>query len=378
MLPEPTQNLKLTHNSSEIYSLKFNEPSFGTYWRTTNHWCEGDEFLHPCGVRSSDRGTTGSSYLCCQPEANFAAASPGDVIVLKKEVTPGSGDCHDVHLITDEDYFIGSQHTRKMSLTSIDDDRTTQTSPERSDLSQGLLRSPAERGAEASHHSLASGKVNELPEGYYSICYATAESRGDDAADFHKLAVSLEITPKSAVGPSFTVPRTVLKGQNINVQWSAHNDYNTKTSEEHSWIGLYVKGECPNGSGEFQNKCYLASQTVDVGKSQTGIISFGPSDYQNKVGTFEVRYFHGGSRDAHGIVCRGLPNVPRDTYIACVFEASMTSSSIQVYDNINDMEATSIPGLEFVFDGEVARYAGNGAGFPGHEHVENAPNHNYW
>merc|ERR1711934_404397 len=120
-------------------------------------------------------------------------------------------------------------------LTTIDDDRTTQTSPVRSDLTLQQLREPAQKGAEASHHAIADGKVNDLPEGFYTICYATAESGGDDDADFFKLSKSIEILPKSAIGPSLQIPRTIFLGHNINIRWSAANSYHSAPSESHSW-----------------------------------------------------------------------------------------------------------------------------------------------
>lgn len=369
VLPEPTNNLKEAHNKSQVYNLRFNEPQFGTFWKATNHWCPGgDSFLHPCGVRQSDRSFSGSSSLCCQATPNFAAGSPDDIIVLKKEQTKGSGDCSGVASITDGDYFIGAQYSRKMRLTTIDDDRTTQTSPVRSDLTLQQLREPAQKGAEASHHAIADGKVNDLPEGFYTICYATAESGGDDDADFSKLSKSIEILPKSAIGPSLQIPRTIFLGHNINIRWSAANSYHSAPSESHSWIGLFRAGECPNDSGEFQNKCYLAAQTVDDGITGEGTITFSASDYGTTVGTYEVRYFDGTSRDAHGAVCRGMPKVARDTYINCVLESTVTSSPIVVYAGINKMDdQTDVPGLEYVFNGNQARYAGHGEGLPGYD-----------
>merc|ERR1711959_328445 len=380
VLPEPTDNLQLAHNKSEVYSLKFNEPQYGTFWKATNHWCSGtDTFMHRCGVRQSDRSEDGTSSLCCESPPNFASGSPDDVIVLKKEDTKGSGDCTGVESITDADYFIGAQYSRKMTLSTIDLDRSTQTSPYRSDLSAGELRAAAEKGAEASHHSIANGKVNELPEGYYTICYATAESGADDNADFKKLSVSIEILPKTAAGRSLQIPRTVLLGQNIDVKWAASRGYKLNVpSESHSWIGLFKVGDCPNGSGEFQNKCYLAAQTVDDGISEEGTITFSSGDYNLAAGTYEVRYFDGTSRDNHGVICRGLENVPRDTYIHCVLDSVATSSPIIVYANINQMDDLSlgVPGLEMVFDGSLGRYAGKGAGLPGTENGGMMRNYN--
>ena len=373
VLPEPTQNLKVSHNESQIYNLQFNEPQYGTFWKSTNHWCSGaDTYTHPCGVRESDRGINSGNHLCCHSDSHgpsFAAGSPDDIVVLKKEDSPGSGDCTGVHEISESDYFIGAQYSRKMTLTTIDDDRTSQSSPIRSDLTQSKLRASSQKGAEASHHAIARGKVNELPPGSYSICYATAESGGNDNADFHKLSTSIEILPNSAVGPNLQIPRTVLLGHNINIRWSASSGYQTVPSESHSWIGLFKVGECPNDSGEFQNKCYLAAQTVDDGISGEGTITFSASDYKLTAGTYEVRYFDGTSRDNHGVMCRGLPNVPRDTYINCVVESVVTSSPIIVYGDINQMDDLSagVTGLEMVFDGSLGRYAGKGAGLPGSE-----------
>jgi len=309
--------------------------------------------------------------LCCQAPPNFAAGSPNDIVVLKKEDSLGSGDCIGVDAITDTDYFIGAQYSRKMMLSTIDIDRTSQTSEKRSDLANGNLRVSSEKGAEASLLSIARGKVNELPEGFYTICYATAESGGDHQADFVQLSKSIEIVPKTHTGPLLQTPRTVLLGHNINVRWGASSGLNFQASESFSWIGLFRTGECPNGSGEFQNKCYLASQTVDAGVTGTGTVTFSADNYKLQAGTYEVRYFDGTSRDKQGIVCRGMPNVQRDTYLYCVVESVLTSSPITVYTGRNNLDdVAQIPGLEFVFNGNKARYAGSGTELPGYHNVE--------
>jgi hypothetical protein len=377
VLPEPTDALKTSHNHSKIYNLNFNEPQFGTFWRTTNHWCEGsDEFTHPCGVRSSDRGfdsTDNSTDLCCVSPPNFAAGSPGDIIVLKKEDTLVSGDCTGVELITDEDYLVGSQYTRKMTLTTLDADRTDQSESSRPDLLNGVsetdYRSAATKGAGVSHHAIADGKVNELGEGYYTICYATAESGGDDNADFAKLSKSIEILPTTATGPSMTVTATVLLGHSINVQWASTSGYQQVPSEPHSWVGLFRAGECANDSGEDQNKCYLASQTIDLADQPgQGTITFSASDYMLSAGIYEIRYFEGTSRDGHGQICRGLENVGRDSYIHCRLESVYTSEQITVFADANSLDDLSvIPGLEMMFEGDVGRFSGKGAGLPGSE-----------
>jgi hypothetical protein len=376
VLPEPTDALKTSHNQSKIYDLNFNEPQFGTFWRTTNHWCEGaDEFTHPCGVRSTDRGFGGNSTdLCCVAPPNFASGSPGDVIVLKKEDTLGSGDCTGVELITDEDYLVGSQYTRKMTLTTLDADRTSQSEGSRPDLLNGVpetdYRSAATKGAGVSHHAIADGKVNELEQGYYTICYATAESGADDNADFVKLSKSIEILPRSATGPSMTVPATVLLGHNINVQWASTSGYQQVPSEPHSWVGLFRAGECANDSGDDQNQCFLASQTLDLANQPgEGTITFSASDYKLTAGTYEIRYFEGTSRDGHGQICRGLENVGRDSYIHCLLESVYTSEEITVFADVNSLDDLSaIPGLEMAFEGEVSRFSGKGAGLPGSDH----------
>lgn len=377
VIPEPTQNLKLEHNHSEVYSLMFNKPSYGTFWRASNHWCQpgGDTYNWPCGVRQTDRGLTGTPALCCQSPPNFASGSPGDIVVLKREGSLGSGDCVGVEDITDGDYFIGSQHSRKMTLSTIDDDRSTQTSPIRANIMNGQLRAVSEKGAHASHYTIADGKVNELPEGFYTVCYATAESGGDHNNDFVKLSKSITILPKTYSGPSLTVPRAVLNGHNINVKWSATNGLHPHASEALSWIGLFKVGECPNGSGEFQNRCHLASQTLNDGISGDGTISFSPADYKLTTGPYEVRYFEGTSRDKQGMVCKGAPNNQRDTYMYCILESNFNSSPIMVYSGIEKMDdETNLPGLEFVFRGHKSRHVNrNGDGgrfaFDGAENV---------
>lgn len=296
------------------------------------------------------------------------------MIVLKKEDTLGSGDCTGVELITDEDYLVGSQYTRKMTLTTLDADRTSQSEGSRPDLLNGVsetdYRSAATKGAGVSHHAIADGKVNELEQGYYTICYATAESGADDNADFVKLSKSIEILPRSATGPSMTVPATVLLGHNINVQWASTSGYQQVPSEPHSWVGLFRAGECANDSGDDQNQCFLASQTLDLANQPgEGTITFSASDYKLTAGTYEIRYFEGTSRDGHGQICRGLENVGRDSYIHCLLESVYTSEEITVFADVNSLDDLSaIPGLEMAFEGEVSRFSGKGAGLPGSDH----------
>merc|ERR1711865_1068379 len=381
VLPEPTDALKTSHNHSKIYNLNFNEPQFGTFWRTTNHWCESsDELNRPCGVRSTDRGFGGNSTsLCCVSPPNFASGAPGDVIVLKKEDTPGSGDCNGVELITDEDYLVGSQYTRKMTLTTLDTDHTSQSESARPDLVNGAAafdyRAVSMKGAGVSHHSIADGKVNELEEGYYTICYATAESGADDNADFVKLSKSIEMLPLSATGPALQIPRTVLLGHNINVKWQSTSGLHGYASEPHSWLGLFRSGDCENDSGDGQNQCFLAAQTLDTAvQPGEGTVTFTATDYQLTAGTYEVRYFEGTSRDGHGAICRGLEASNRDSYVHCVLESVFTSSPIVVYTGINRMDdLKAIPGLEAVFDGSLGRFAGKGAGMPGSDNDGFAP-----
>jgi hypothetical protein len=381
VIPEPTDALKTSHNHSRIYNLNFNEPQFGTFWRTTNHWCESsDEINQPCGVRSTDRGFgDNSTDLCCVSPPNFASGAPDDVIVLKWEDTMGSGDCTGVELITDEDYLIGAQYTRKMKLSTMDSDYTTQSVAARPDLVNGATqtdyRTVAPKGAGLSHHSIADGKVNELPEGFYTICYATAESGADDSADFVKLSKSIEILPLSSTGPALAIPRTVLLGHNINVKWSSTSGLHEYPNEPHSWLGLFRSGECENDSGDGQNQCYLASHTLDTAvQTGEGTVTFTPTDYQLTAGTYEVRYFEGTSRDGQGAICRGLERTNRDSYVHCVLESVFTSSPIVVYTGINKMDdLKALPGLEAVFDGSLGRFAAKGAGMPGSDNDGFAP-----
>jgi len=378
VLPEMTSALKTSHNHSMVYDLNFNEPQFGTFWRTTNHWCENtDEMNQPCGVRSSDRGLTDSSTaLCCQAPPNFAGASPGDVVVLKKEHIPGSGDCDGVHLITDEDYLVGAEFTRKMMLTTLDNDLTSQTNSARPDLVNGVadiadtaLRQVSTKGAGLSHHSIAEGKVNELEEGFYTICYATVESGADDNEDFVQLSKTIEIIPRTATSPSMVVPQTVMLGHNINIELAASSGYQNVPSEAHSWVGLFRVGECANDSGEGQNKCHLATQTVFLSEEGASTYTFSATDYGLTAGTYEVRYFEGSSRDGHGSVCRGLASVQRGSYMQCLTESVYTSEKITVFADINSLDDLSvIPGMEMMFEGDIGRFSGAGAGLPGSKH----------
>jgi len=266
-----------------------------------------------------------------------------------------------------------------MKLSTMDSDYTTQSVAARPDLVNGATqtdyRTVAPKGAGLSHHSIADGKVNELPEGFYTICYATAESGADDNADFVKLSKSIEILPLSSTGPALAIPRTVLLGHNINVKWSSTSGLHEYPNEPHSWLGLFRSGECENDSGDGQNQCYLASHTLDTAvQTGEGTVTFTPTDYQLTAGTYEVRYFEGTSRDGQGAICRGLERTNRDSYVHCVLESVFTSSPIVVYTGINKMDdLKALPGLEAVFDGSLGRFAAKGAGMPGSDNDGFAP-----
>merc|ERR1711918_266875 len=105
----------------------------------------------------------------------------------------------------------------------------------------------SEKGGAAQVQAIATGKVNELPTGVYKICYATKNSEGDDNGDFKMLGREIEILPSTMTRPEMTVPRTVLLGQDLVVEWSSTINLQTRLQSENSWIGLFRNGTCMPG-----------------------------------------------------------------------------------------------------------------------------------
>merc|ERR1711935_377718 len=332
---EPTDALVDSWFQNHVYELKFTQPQFGVY------------------------GT-----------ASFATGMLGDIVVLQK------GGCSGVASVSPSSYTIGSTHSAKMTLEEY-----------------GGETIGDEKGGAAMINSVATGKVNELPIGVYTICYATKESIGDDDFDYTPLTKTFEILQATATRPSMSTPRSVLMGTDIVVSWESTINLQTKMQSQNSWIGLYKKGSCmgsywkhgdewthsdnedirnsisntqiehtdpnvrPVGSyiESNQHECFVAMHFIEGGV-QSGVVRFSQHEY--KIGdSFNVRFFQGDSRNGQGRICRGIAGVPSETAVDCVLEAALISDDIEVFvdsaklDHLND-----IPGMEVVFNDQRARF----------------------
>jgi len=259
----------------------------------------------------------------------FNGGQPGDIVVLQKE------NCAGVAAISAQNFLTGQSYSAKIVLEQA-----------------GKVLEGDEQGGTAVEHSLAVGKVNELPVGVYKICYATKASGGESQTDYKELGKTFEILQSPATRPSVAIPRSTILGQDIVVSWSSNIGFANVNSEASSWLGLYVKDSCKD-----THTCYIAYQFIDA-RTETGTVIFSQKDYKNS-GLYEVRYFSGGARNGQGIECKGLTGVPHETYIDCQLSAETVSEAVNVLgqdvDEIEDL--SEIKGLEAVFgNGNRGRY----------------------
>jgi hypothetical protein len=332
---EPTDALVNSWFMNHVYELKFTQPQFGVYGTST-----------------------------------FSTGMMGDIVVLQK------GGCSGVASISPASYTIGASHSAKMVLEEYGGETVGD-----------------EKGGAAKIKAIAEGKVNELPIGVYTICYATKESEGNDDSDYTPLVRTFEILQTTATRPSMSVPRSVLMGTDIVVSWESTVNLQTKIQSQNSWIGLYKKGSCmgsywkhgdewthsdnddvrnsiantqiehtdpnvrPTGSyiESNQHECFIAMHFIEGGV-QSGVVRFSAQEY--KIGdVFNVRFFQGDSRNGQGRICRGIAGVPGETSIDCILEPALISDDIEVFvdsaklDHLND-----IPGMEVVFNDQRARF----------------------
>jgi len=225
----------------------------------------------------------------------FSSGTEGDIVVLKKIGTvPGIGqtggtsgyndvyqapDCTGVHEISPDSYTLGTTHSAKMVLAEYGDNADAKDLDNSLTISDQERSDSDEKGGAAMVTSIAMGKVNELPTGIYSICYATKEAEGEDQSDFLALSSTFEILPDTATRPSVSTPRSLLMGTDIVVSWESTVNLQTRVQEQNSWIGLYRKGECLGDYGKHgaewnaaQNKVYanqLESTQVFTGQKYT-------------------------------------------------------------------------------------------------------------
>jgi len=321
VFPEPTEALVTQWFKGEIYELLFNKPRWGV--AGTKH---------------------------------FATGQAGDIVVFHRD------SCDDAHTIHKDNYYLGVFYSMKMTL------------------SQNEPTDTGNYGGSGKEMAVAFAKLNELPAGSYRICYATKESKGDDAGDFKELVTAtLHVDPEPVTAPVLTVPRTVQLGQNLVIHWESIAG---RVQGSNSWIGLYYKGTCmPTPKrGEFgadvfddgysrdylqeptgadvehsPHECYKTFRFIKEGTS-SGTVMFSPQEYK-VAGEYDVRFFQGDSRNGQGIVCKGLLGSDQDSYVKCSLEASLVSSPIHIYAN-NDMldDLDAIPGMEAYFDSDRGRF----------------------
>jgi hypothetical protein len=318
-------------------------------------------------------------------DATLATGLPGDIVVLVRDTSSATGtgenasstpNCTLAHSAVFDSYWMSAPFTLAEA---------------------GGVTTGDENGGTAKDTALAYGKVNELETGIYTICYATAASGGDSAGDFKPLAQKIEILAAPATRPSLSAPRSVILGQDIVVSWASNIGLQTVESVSNAWVGLYEKDACTD-----TNDCYLAYQFITP-EELTGTTIFSQSDYKAS-GQYEVRYFKGDAvgspmqntnlapltssqtrswtyrdetimdngvdtgyaphryaqhTDGQGVVCKGLPGSPSETYVQCTLSAAAVSEAITVagqdIDETEDLSLTT--GLEAVFgNGNRGRY----------------------
>jgi len=320
---EPTDALVTSWFQYQVHELKFTQPQQGVF------------------------------------EVNLATGLPGDIVVLQKD------NCNQVHAISTAGYKYDQSPLENISWESS---ATSWFEPLQGpdwQAGKGQLHSAKftleemgnitqgdEKGGVAQELPLATGKVNELSTGVYKICYATMSSGGESQTDYKELTRTLEILPTPATMPSISAPRSLILGQDIVVSWASNIGLQERDSVTSSWLGLFEKDSCPD-----THECHVAYQFISSG-DESGTVIFSQSDYKNS-GDYEVRYFKGDTRNGQGVVCRGQPGVPTETYMMCTLETAAISEGITVAgQDIDETEDLALrPGLEAVFGhGNRGRY----------------------
>lgn len=190
---------------------------------------------------------------------------------------------------------------------------------------------------------LMAGRVNELEEGFYTLCYATSESGGNSNHDFSALSTPLHLTTLVTY-PTVAAPRQVAVGDVLVVRWTAASGTVSSTDD---WIGVFEYGACPqpdlsqqpligqsigNGMHLTQNKCYKLSKQLVAGLS-SGEVRFETATLSGEV---EARFFAGSSRDSQGNVCRRLHGTQDESFKYCALESVASSGKIFVGGELAD------------------------------------------
>jgi len=374
VLKEPTAALRETYHQGKIYNLDFTSPQQGDFDK---------------------------------PDLKeFSTGLAGDCVVLTQAT-----DCSQAYDVSQDSYFVGLYFNTKTGQYE-DQHRSMMMSLDQADSDKSVMGDI--KGGIASYEALAQGKVNELPEGTYKICYATMNSECDNPEDFSMLTKEIEILPRSDTAATLRAQMMVQLGHDILVDWSSNNGLSTQDMIGKTWVGLYDKGACidtqpqtlrhqcqPEGGrqqpiayrsletvkmlggycettadcfpAEWKAKCDQHHDPTDTacdsgshismcyknqctGGTDRGTVRFDVSEYA-QAGDYEVRLFQGDARNKNGIFCGGITGTPHETYTQCVYESSV-NASIKVYtgeDNLADLNA--VVGIEMYFSGALRTMA---------------------
>lgn len=371
---EPTAALDKTYYEGRLYNLDFTSPQQGDFNR---------------------------------PDLKeFSTGLAGDCVVLTQAT-----DCSQAYTVSSDTYFVGLSYNTVTGQYE-DQHRSMMFNLENADKDKGVMGDI--KGGIASHQALAQGKVNELPQGNYNICYATMNSECDQPEDFSMLSKTIEILPRPMTGATLRAHVTVQLGHDMVVDWSSNKGLSPQDMIGETWIGLYDKGACldthpqtlrhmcqPDGGrqqpiayrtletvkmmggycesdtdclpAQWKEKCEQHHDPTDAacnsgshmtmcyqnrctGGIDTGTVRFSQSEYMNS-GDYDVRLFQGDARNKNGIFCGGMTGTPSETYTQCVYESSV-AASVKVYNDFSNIaDLNGIAGLEAVFLGDLITMA---------------------
>lgn len=181
-----------------------------------------------------------------------------------------------------------------------------------------------------------------------------------DASNQAVREISFNIKVPTCADPlshaSLSVSSVVPLGAEIHVQLTIDTSYTGQVigTAIGDWVGLFRAGECADAgqtdaySISGLHKCHLAWRQIDTpGLTQLSFV-FGPGEYDNEPGVYEVRYFtknSGGNTQESGIVCGSDYGVQGrlslDGYNSlCWYDVYATSSMIDVGKNTYAITAT--------------------------------------
>jgi len=370
ILKEPTAALDKTYYEGRMYNLDFTSPQQGDFNR---------------------------------PDLKeFSTGLAGDCVVLTQAT-----DCSQAYTVSSDTYFVGLYYNTVTGQYE-DQHRSMRFDLEQADQDKGVMGDI--KGGIASHQALAQGKVNELPQGNYKICYATMNSECDQPEDFSMLSKTIEILPRPMTGATLRAHVTVQLGHDMVVDWSSNKGLSSQDMIGETWIGLYDKGACldthpqtlrhmcqPEGGrkqpiayrtletvkmmggycesdtdclpAQWKEKCEQHHDPTDAacnsgshmtmcyqnrctGGIDSGTVRFAQSEYMSS-GDYDIRLFQGDARNKNGIFCGGMTGTPSETYTQCVYESSV-AASVKVYNDFSNIaDLNGVAGLEGVWHGDL-------------------------